>query len=138
MIKMARQHHKDIEFIKANVLKLPFESNNFDAVIATSLINIVDDKLEAVKQLLNACKAGGHIAFLVPSDRFDDTQLTSLRQQLKISGFSSAALEVWHKSAPKMSDKEMINLFQQVGIYDVTKTAYLDGMVLSFNAIKPL
>jgi len=54
------------------------------------------------------------------------------------SGFSAAAMEAWHKRAPKMNASDVSLLFEQAGLIEITENHYLQGMVISVSARKPL
>jgi ubiquinone/menaquinone biosynthesis C-methylase UbiE len=136
MVDLAKKNNKQIEFLVADVFDLPFENNYFDAVIAASLINIVDDKRKAISALYRTCKKGGVISILVPLDSFDDNNLYSLQTSINDSGFSIAAMQAWHKRAPKMSVKALLALFEQAGLTEITTKEYLQGMVISISARK--
>lgn len=138
MIEFAKTNAKEIKFLVASVDKLPFENNVFDAVIAASLLNIVPDKGKAIDELYRTCKKGGKITVLVPSDKFTDKNLILLQTSLSISGFSAAAIEAWHKKAPKMNANNIYNLFKHAGLREITIKNHLKGMVVSVSAIKPI
>ena len=137
MIELAKIESNDIDYIVADAIDLPFESNCFDAVIATSLINIVDDKSKAMNELSRTCRKGGKISILVPSENFYDKDLLALQLTIGISGFSAAAMQAWHKNPPKMNTDDIRSLFLQAGLIEVTTKKYLQGMVVSATAIKP-
>ncbi len=138
MIELAKINNKDIEFLVANVLDLPFENESYDAVIAASLINIVSDQDKAMEELFRCCNKGGIVTILVPSTEFSDKDLFSLQASLGNAGFSISALEAWHNLAPKMKTSDISSLFKQVGLTNITTKKYLQGMVISISAIKPL
>lgn len=137
MIELAKIKNNKIDFLVANVLDLPFENNFFDVVIAASLINIVPNKSKAIDELSRTCKKGGTITILVPSADFKDKNLLSLQASLRNSGFSVAALEAWHKLAPKMETSDISYLFKQARLTRITTKNYLQGMVIAVSAIKP-
>lgn len=136
MIERAKTRYTGINYRVADVLDLPFESNSFDAVIATSLINIVDNKSQALKELTRVCKKGGKISILVPLQSFSDNDLISLQQVIGGAGFSAAAMRAWHRHAPKMKTKNIETLFFQSGLAEMTTKTYLQGLVSSASAIK--
>ncbi len=137
MIEHAKSNHKNIEFLEANVLDLPFKSNEFDFVIATSLINIIDNKKLGISELTRCCKQGGEISILVPSTEFNDKDLRSLIDLHKASNFSAATMKAWHQHAPKMEPSDIILLFKQAKLSKIIIKKYLDGMVVSVSGIKP-
>jgi ubiquinone/menaquinone biosynthesis C-methylase UbiE len=136
MIAAAKRKHSGISFLVANALDLPFESESFDACIAASLVNIVSDKQGAIDEMVSACKTGGLISVLVPSASFDDVQFVSLLEDMDVSGFSVAALEAWHRFAPKMETDEIRTLFMNSGARIVSVERYLQGMVVSVTGEK--
>ncbi|WP_428356418.1 class I SAM-dependent methyltransferase [Methyloprofundus sp.] len=137
MIELANKNNNGIDFLMADVLDLPFETDCFDAVIAASLVNIIPDKNKAIDELSRTCKKGGMMTILVPSAKFTDKNLHSLQESLGNSGFSAAAMEAWHKLAPKMQASDILSLFKQAGLTEITTKDYLQGMVISVSAIKP-
>lgn len=137
MIHLAKAKNKHCDFAVADVLDLPFEENQFDVVIATSLINIVSDKYRAINELSRTCKKGGVLSILVPSSDFNNDDFIFLRNSLEESGFSLAALGAWHKKAPKMKTSNILKLFEQAGLTNIATKKYLQGMVVSISAIKP-
>jgi len=138
MIELAKIKNSGIDFLVANVMDLSFDTDFFDAVIAASLINIVPDKSKAIYELSRTCKKDGMITILIPSAKFNDKNLISLQASIGNSGFSLAAMEAWHKRAPKMKDSDILNLFKQAGLTEIRTKYYLQGMVMSVSAIKPL
>ncbi len=137
MIQRAKNKHKNIDFRVADVLDLPFKSDHFNAVIATSLINIVDDKQLAMDELTRCCMQGGMVTVLVPSDTFKDEQLKNLHTSIGESGFSAAVLNAWHSRAPKMNELDMYKLFEHAGLIHISSKQYLQGFVISMTATKP-
>ena len=138
MIGVAKHKNTDIEYFEADVMNLPFKDNSFDVVLATSLINIVDDKTKAISELSRTCKKGGLITILVPSVGFEDKDLLSLQSSVCSSGFSAVALKAWHENPPKMEASDIEDLYRQAGLSEITTKYYLQGMVISASAIKPL
>ena len=137
MIELAKNKNRNIEYLVADVMNLPFEDNSFDVVLATSLINIVDDKTKAINELSRTCKKGGRITILVPSESFGDKDLLSLQLSVGSSGFSAAAMKAWHEKPPKMKSSDIENLFNQAALSEITTKIYLQGMVISASVIKP-
>ena len=137
MIEIAKHKYPDCYFLVADVHDLPFENEMFDAVIATSLINIIDDKNIAITELSRCCKKGGVVSVLVPSDEFTENDFSALLSSIDQNGFSTSALQAWNKKPPKMSANEMINLFEQANLEQISVDAYLSAMLVSVRGIKP-
>src|SRR5512143_2566697 len=51
-----------VEFRVADILDLPFEADQFDAVIAESVIGFVDDKAQAIRECTRVARVGGYVA----------------------------------------------------------------------------
>jgi len=138
MIERAKQHYPNIKFFEADVLDIPFKDNTFDIVLATSLVNIVDDKKQAIAELTRTCKKGGLLSLLVPCDQFTNEHLSEFLLTIGNKGFSAAALKTWHKSAPKMNEHELRSLLEQEALNNITTKHYLDGMVVSISGTKSM
>ena len=70
MIAVARDLYPSIEFEVANVDDLPFESNNFDAVIANFLIRHLARPDRAFREVRRVLKPGGRFVFAEPLEQF--------------------------------------------------------------------
>ncbi len=138
MIELAQSNYSHIDFSVASVLQLPFETESYDGVIAASLMNIITDQNKAIEELFRVCKKGGRVTILVPLAGFDDTELHLLQSLPGNTGFSIAAMEAWHRLAPKMRVGDMVSLFEYAGLADITTTKHLQGMAFSISALKPL
>jgi len=135
-IEIAKRENPDIPYYIADVNQLPFEDNVFDAVISASVINIVDDKKNALKEMIRVCKKGGTINILVPLSGFNNENLKVLQDSLKITNYSSQVLKTWHNLAPKLTIEEINDLFLTMGLKTKPPEIYLNGMVFSISAIK--
>ena len=133
MINLAKSKYKHLDFQVANVYDLPFEKNSFDAVVASSLINVLDDKDKALKEMIRVCSKDGIVTFLVPLKGFTDNDLKKLSKKLELSHFSKAALKMWHKSAKKMCMEEIKELLNVSKVEAYTTREYLNGMVISIS-----
>ncbi len=136
MIARAISQSEGIDFLEARVEKLPFDDGVFDAVISASLINILDDKESALKEIARVCKLGGTVSALVPSQAFTDSDFSLLNDSLVLEGFSAASLETWNKLAPKMTVQDMKDLLEKAGLTPQEPISYLKGMVFSISAQK--
>jgi SAM-dependent methyltransferase len=55
------------EVIKGDVCDLPFDTGSFDMVLATDVLEHVDDDARAVAEIARTLKPGGHVLITVPS-----------------------------------------------------------------------
>lgn len=138
MIEDAKNKYKGISYLEADVLDLPFKTGEFDAVIAASLINIIDNKEQCIIELTRSCKTNGVVSILVPSDEFGDKDLRLLVGSHQASGFSEAAMKAWHNQAPKLKTSDILFLFKNSGFKGLKIKKYLQGMVISVSGIKGL
>jgi len=137
MIKQANRQYDHINFAVADALDLSYQDESFEAVVSSSLINIIADKQKAVSELFRVCKKGGQVSILVPFDQFSSNDFAALDASLYHLGFSAAALRAWYKNPPKMNDSEIIELLKSAGFTKVTIKPYLQGMIMSASAKKP-
>jgi ubiquinone/menaquinone biosynthesis C-methylase UbiE len=129
MIARAKEKYPDIKFEVADALNLPFEENSFDVVLASSLINVLDDKQALLDEMLRVCKEEGRIMLLFPLKGFSNSELLKLSSDLKLKGFSKMALNMWHKLAKKMMIERIESLLKERDFEIVSTQNYLDGMV---------
>ena len=64
MLKRAKKKCKkfnNVEFMNANIMKLDFDNNSFDIVIAANVIHLLDDPIKAINELDRVCKENGKI-----------------------------------------------------------------------------
>jgi ubiquinone/menaquinone biosynthesis C-methylase UbiE len=137
MLKTARASTATrVRFELASALKLPFADNQFDCVIAASLLNIISQPEMALDEMLRVCKAGGKISVLVPRAGMTDVALDELSDKLNLSGFSRAALTSWHRRAPKMQRTTLLEYFNTAGISSIEYQTYLNGLVMAVTGTK--
>jgi len=129
MIKRAKENHPYIDFRVADALNLPFDDAIFDVVLASSLINVLDDKQQALDEMLRVCKKDGKVMLLFPLEGFDDDDLLKLGSKMELKGFSKMALAMWHKLAKKMSLESLALLLKESNFKILSTQTYLGGMV---------
>jgi len=135
-IDQAQSNYPNISFQVENAIDLSFKDKTFDAVIAASLVNIVDDKQKAIDEIIRVCEVGGRCSILVPNTDFNQTQFTLLLEDLNLSGFSLEALKAWNRQAPKMDSDIVLSYFPTEYLDDVIERRYLNGMISSFTVKK--
>jgi len=125
-----------VRYLSGSITDLPFPDNSFDAVISASVINVIDDKYQALAEMFRVCKPGGQVSFLVPSEEFDRVQLEALVNKLDVSDFSEACLRTWHRAARKLVAGESELLFAETANESPMINFYLDSKVFSATARK--
>jgi len=129
MIARAKEKYPDIAFEVADALNLPFENNSFDVVLASSLINVLDDKQALLDEMLRVCKDDGRIMLLFPLEGFSNSDLLKLNTDLELKGFSKIALKMWHKMAKKMRVESIKDLLSKHDVEVLSSKNYLGSMV---------
>jgi arsenite methyltransferase len=102
MIEWSRRRAREegvedrIELVVANVLALPFESGRFDATLCESVLAFVDDKEQAIRELVRVTKPGGYVglneAFLLTEA--PSPAVAELARQM---GTEMVTLDAWRK-----------------------------------------
>ena len=136
MIAVAKSTKHRADYRLANANALPFADNEFDAIVSSSLINIVPDRRQAIAEMVRACKPGGLISIHVPTQGFSNQQFDELAISLRVSAFSAAALRAWHKFAPKLDKRELAALFHDAGLTLTSINDHLQGMLFSMTGAK--
>ena len=128
---------RNVRFERADALNLTFEANQFDHVIAGSLLNILPQPELALNEMLRVCKPGGKISVLVPLADMSNQAVAILVSELKLSGFSRAVLSTWHRHAPKMQQAILLQYFTHAGLHNIDSITYLNGMVVTVTGTIP-
>ena len=138
MLKLAeKSSSRNVRFERANALSLPFEANQFDQVIAASLMNILPQPELALNEMVRVCKPRGKISVLVPLAGMADQAVAMLASELKLSGFSRAVFSTWHRRAPKMQQAKLLQYFTNTGLRNIECITYLNGMVVTVTGTIP-
>lgn len=133
MIARAQRAFPAVNFHHADALHMPFNDGEFDQVFCASLLNVVDDPAQLIRELQRVTRPGGGIHFLFPQSGFDEKEFQTLNRRLKLHGFSRAALYSWHRMAVKKSRGEALQLLQKAGLEIARETQWLDGLVLAIS-----
>lgn len=134
MIRRGRSDHPELDLSVGDAMMLPYEDDAFDAVIAASVVNVVDDAGAVLTEMHRVCAPGGTVSMLVPSASFTNEDFDTLLEKLGLTGFSQAALTKWHGSAPKMGRSQIETLFRSAELELADTHSYLDGMAIAATA----
>ena len=63
-----------VNFIVSDAMKLPFESESFDAAMSQAMLVLVDDKIKTIREAKRVLKNGGNAAWLELSWKSDPTE----------------------------------------------------------------
>ncbi len=141
MLKRARQRIEEREgltFTQADALDLPFENGSFDATVAASLLNAVSDRQALLAEMFRVTKAGGIVSVFSPSRNFTPANADAFARLNGLAANQRAALEVWASAARKLSEEEVVLMFESAGFVDVKPARYLDQMLLSVTGTHPV
>lgn len=126
----------DIDLRQADVNALPFSDRQFDAVIAASLINIVDDPNAALDEMSRVLRPGGKLAFLVPNEQMNRGNVSDFIRRHGLRGFSAQAVRTWGRIPPKLSRQRCLELAEQTGLQQIQLRPCLDAMVFAVSGLK--
>ena len=129
MIARSKENYPHIDFQVIDASSMPFKDQCFDVVVASSLINLVDNKEEILNEMLRVCKIDGKVLLLFPLEGFSDDGFLKASFDLQLKGFSKMALKMWHKLAKKMSVDDIDALLKESDFEIVSTKNYLGGMV---------
>ena len=136
MVQKAQKENPNITFFVRNALELKFKTESFDAVLASSLLNVVEDKVTVLKEMLRVCKHGGVVSFLVPLKGFSNRDLKLLINTHQLTNFSKEALKAWHNLATKLSMEEIEEVVEHSGGKIISMEYYLSKMVIGITISK--
>jgi len=137
MIKAALDNnHRRASYQTADAKALPFKDSAFDAVVSASLLNIVGEPNRVIAEMTRTCKQGGVVSVLVPRQGISDAEISELIKSRCATALSAAVLATWHKRAPKVRSRDMLELFSQAGWRDIQEQQYLGGMVTTVSGVK--
>src|SRR5580765_2939427 len=54
----------DVDFVQGSAYSLPFEQSSFDRCFSLEVINILDDPVQAVREMIRVTRPGGHICLV--------------------------------------------------------------------------
>ena len=89
MTDKARQNCKDIkniEFETADIMKLRYEDDSFDKVVAANVIHLLDQPQAAVKELMRVCKDGGTLIIPTYMNKEDKKKNSSFIKTIDKAG----------------------------------------------------
>jgi hypothetical protein len=106
-----------------------------DNAFAASLLNLVPDRLQAVREMSRVVRAGGMVSALFPLPAL--SRAARLADELALEGFSKAALHQWSRRAPTIDCEHAVDLFARACLRDVAAHTFLNGMVGAVTGRKP-
>ena len=89
MLKRAKKKCKkfnNVEFKNANIMKLEFDDNSFDIVIAANVIHLLDDPIKAINELDRVCKENGKIIIPTYMNKDDNGNTSGFAKRIGKAG----------------------------------------------------
>lgn len=89
MLKRAKKKCKkfnNVEFMNANIMKLEFDNNSFDVVIAANVIHLLDDPIKAINELDRVCKENGKIIIPTYMNKDDNGNTSGFAKRVGKAG----------------------------------------------------
>ncbi len=113
MLSVARSkyQHKSIEFIKMNAEKLMFENFEFDVVILSLILSVVEEPKSAFREALRVLKADGRVLVF---DKFCEGKTTVVRRILNL--FTSALGTDINRSFQEISEDFDIEVLEDKAV----------------------
>jgi len=155
MIERARENVKkrgyaNVDFIKGDIEKMPFEDNQFDVIVSNCVLNLVPDKNLAFAEIKRVLKHGGHfcvsdvvIKGVLPEKLRKDVEmyagcvsgaieLEEYMEKIKNNGFT--LLTIHKQKEISIPDETMLNYLSKeevlvfknsgTGIFSITISGY--------------
>jgi ubiquinone/menaquinone biosynthesis C-methylase UbiE len=70
-VRIAASNVRNVNFLTASILDIPFKNRKFDAVIATDILEHLLSPETAVKELYRVLSNGGELIVTIPSDKWE-------------------------------------------------------------------
>jgi SAM-dependent methyltransferase len=115
-----------VEFHVGEITHLPFPPASFDVVTAANVVFFLDDPLAGLRGLVKACRQGGVVAMLNPSELMSVAAAEALANERNLQGAERVSLTNWAGVAERnrrMSASEVADLFAAAGLRQVETVA---------------
>lgn len=119
-------------FLRADGFNIPIEDNTFDCVFSSGVIEHFDDSIIMVKEHVRVCKPGGIVIITVPAQGTPDNYLFKLWLKL----LASEEEKDFHYHGRRMSDNEVYNILQEVGLREISTVHFGEPIRGSINGAK--
>lgn len=136
MIRRASRVVSSAKFVESDALTLPFEDNEFDVVLLSSLINIVPDRAGLLAEAARVLKPGGTLSAIFPASGFTTSRAAEISAKLKLSQFQSSALSLWASVPRKLNPTELSGELVAAGFKKPSCVMHLENSIASVSARK--
>lgn len=89
MLKRTKKKCKkfnNVKCLNANIMKLEFDDNSFDVVIAANVIHLLDDPVKAINELDRVCKNNGKIIIPTYMNKDDNGNTSGFAKRVGKAG----------------------------------------------------
>ncbi len=127
--------NKKINFILSDSHKLPFENNSFDKVIASEVLEHVDDDQRVIKEVYRILKPDGVFVISTPSLRYPFfwDPVNWISQRIFSTHFQTGFLSgIWYGHIRLYKTEELANKFTKAG-FKIQSSKELTYWCLPFN-----
>ncbi|NCG20622.1 MAG: methyltransferase domain-containing protein [Rhodobacterales bacterium] len=136
MVSRARSSVPKCTFVQGDALALPQDNNRFDLAFAASVVNVVAQPEQLVREMARVVRPGVRVSVLFPTPRLAQHS-HKLIAQLGLVTLSAAALTTWAAKAPKREPSAIAALFEAQGLVDLHVDEYFYSTVASVTGKVP-
>ena len=131
MVRRAMLRHAAAQFEVADAHALPFGEDKFDIVFAASLLNVVSDPAQVLREMVRVCRPNGVLALLVPAAEFRTAEARRWVSEQRMVARDAAAYMTWHRLAKKVSADQLTQWLDDAGLAHARSDSQclLGGMV---------
>jgi len=122
LARAASLSHPHLSFQQAGLPQLPTENCSYQTVIAASVINVIPQPQDGLREMLRICRPRGQVSVLFPLIDFD-------HRRSPVDDASRPILKLWEKRARKLSLEQVEGWFRQTGLCQITSRTLLGGNV---------
>lgn len=142
MIRLARRAARrlgrsNVQFECAETEHLPFPSQSFDLVVATTLLYLLRDPLAALREMARVARPGGRIATMDPHVSMSPERMERFVAARALPHRGAQKLRQWARAATffhRFESHELAGLYQSAGLVQIEMEKWWDGMVLFARA----
>ena len=116
-------------FVHGDATALPFEDRSVDVVLASSLLNVVDEPVAALREMSRIVRPEGVVTALLPDPRLDKWTARAYGEAENLPVDEAALLELWAASARKIPVADAVGWFAEAGMKPARSDTHLRGMV---------
>jgi ubiquinone/menaquinone biosynthesis C-methylase UbiE len=131
MLEKAREREREgvVRFVLGDATALPCEDRSFDVVVCSSLLNIVDDPAQVLREMRRVLRPGGLVSVLMPAPSLTTAAARAFGESAELPADDAALLLLWASAPPKVSLTQASAWFAAQGMTGARQDSLLDGLV---------